>query len=292
MRHGIMLCHAFNEGWFQRWPKPVIMQHKINGDRCRAIIKVKKNKIPEVQLLSSQGNEKVSVPHIMEELAQAFESFNVRSGSSDVIELDGELYCHGMKHQDIRSIVSRTTSLHPDYKKINYHIFDVIELTSTQIARTKFLEDRIAPYLTPYDHLQVVYAELVFNMPEVSSFLSYSLNKGYEGIIFRHHNALYVRARSLGMMKLKSRIEGMFPITDCHEEIDKDGYRKGALGSLTLKTEEGEEFCVGTGPFLTRFRRETLWEDPAGLIGKNARIKFQEWTNRKVPYFPSLMEIV
>ena len=113
-RQGIMLAYAYDEKRFLRYPKPCIVQPKIEGDRCRAVFDDRGN----VTLLSSSAKERVSIPHIKEQL----ESLKWRNQ-----ELDGELYIHGVKHQDIRSIVSRTKYIHPRYEDMEYHIFDNIQ---------------------------------------------------------------------------------------------------------------------------------------------------------------------
>src|SRR5574343_213913 len=114
-RANIMLCYPFEEKRLNRWGvSHVIVQPKLDGERCRAIITN-----GQVQLLSSEMNEIFSVPHITEELSYIFKDTK--------IELDGELYCHGMDFPSIHSIVSRKENLHSDYSKIQFHIFDTIQ---------------------------------------------------------------------------------------------------------------------------------------------------------------------
>ena len=92
-RQGIMLCSPFEESRLKKWRAPYILQPKLDGIRCRAIVEGKGN----VKLLSSEENEILSVPHINAQL----ESLKI-----DKLELDGELYIHGTPFETIESIVS------------------------------------------------------------------------------------------------------------------------------------------------------------------------------------------
>ena len=86
-RKGILLCYPFEEKRLAKWAPPYIVQPKYDGVRCRAI-PIKDN---NYLLLSSEENVYYSVPHINEEL----KSLNLNSD----LELDGELYCHGMSFE-------------------------------------------------------------------------------------------------------------------------------------------------------------------------------------------------
>ena len=109
---GIMKCVPFEEKRLAKWEPPYICQPKYDGVRCRAV------PVPSgYMLLSSEENVIFSVPHINKVLDKL---------KGTRLELDGELYLHGMSFEEIVSITSRTVNLHPNYKRMNFHIFDVI----------------------------------------------------------------------------------------------------------------------------------------------------------------------
>ena len=132
-RKGIMLCYPFEERRLTEkkfgWSFPVIVQPKLDGERCRAIITGN-----DIVLLSSEENEIIAVPHIIE---------GIKAQLIKDVELDGELYCHGMDFSDIHSIVSRKKELHEDYQKIKYHIFDLVAEKLPTFARLHFIETHI-----------------------------------------------------------------------------------------------------------------------------------------------------
>ena len=271
-RKDIMLATMFTEKRFNAMPKSVLVQPKIEGDRLRGAMK---NGL--LDLLTSCGNRRISVPHIYEELA---------TSSLDNIELDGELYCHGMRHSEIRSIVSRTKNLHPDYKRIQYHVFDIVDLQDSQIKRTTDLENLF--YATP----RLQFIKLVLTIPvntieELQKAYTKFLKQGYEGIIIRHPYAKYVRRKVSTIMKLKPRVSEYFTITGVEEEMDLAGERKGTFGAFNLITEEGQKFNAGSGP--TAYQRVLLWQYRSKLIGTKVKIRFQGYT--KIRQVPKLLSI-
>ena len=289
MRQGVMLCYPYTQKRLNSWKKPVIIQPKIEGDRCRAIVKFRKG-THEVTLLSSEGNEKVSVPHIKEQLSLLnIDRMIVEVKALPEMELDGELYCHNMKHHIFRRIVSPTVNLHEDYMKVRYHIFDIVN-KDKQKERTNKLETlRWAVCDSP--NLSIVGSYKVISEEEVLSGMEGFMRSGYEGIILRDTEGLYVRYRSKHIMKLKPRKVASFRIINYIQEQDKHGFAKAALGAFTLSADNGQAFNVGTGKFLTKERREALWQKPDNYVGMKATVLFQDYTERGVPYFPSLLNI-
>jgi ATP-dependent DNA ligase len=271
-RKDIMLATMFTEKRFNALPKPVLVQPKIEGDRLRDVMK---NGL--VDLLTSCGNRRTSVPHIYEELA---------TSSLDNIELDGELYRHGMRHSEIRSIVSRTKNLHPDFKRIQYHVFDIVDTERIQLNRTTDLENLF--YATPgLQFIKLVPTIPITTLEELQLAYNYYLRQGYEGIIIRHPYAKYIRRKVSTIMKLKPRVSEYFIIVGVEEEMDLAGERKGTFGAFNLITEEGQPFNAGSGP--TAYQRVLLWQNRSKLIGTKVKIRFQGYT--KIRQVPKLLSI-
>lgn len=269
---GIMKCYPFEEKRLAKWEPPYIVQPKYDGVRCRAI--------PldngEFMLLSSEENTIFSVPHINKVLSDNYPPW----------ELDGELYRHGMKFEEIVSITSRTVNLHPYYSEINFHIFDVVRENQSQAVRLSAINTlKIHPgiVVAPY------WICNTFN--EVMRAYDYILEDGYEGIIVRHFFAPYVRKRSTYVMKFKPKKEDEYEILGYQEEISINGVPKGRLGALVCRSGDGQQFNVGTG--FNDEMRVLLWNSKESLIGKIARVQYQHLTTGKqVPRFPVFVEVV
>ena len=274
-REDIMLCYPFEEKRLNQWNSLFIVQPKLDGDRCRAIFA----EDGDVLLLSSEGNIFSSVPHIEEEL---------KSLKLSGIELDGELYRHGLAHQDIHGIVSRTVNLHAEHEVIEFHVFDIVN-SLPQHERTTLLGKLIPDNLK---YIKKVESLIGNSIQDVTRYLDLCIKLGYEGIVLRHAYNLYMRKRSTQLMKFKPTKSDWYRIVSFNEEISIHGEPKDTLGALVLSSDTGDLFQVGSGSFLTAENRRTLWENREKLIGQIAHIKYQHLTKRSVPRFPVLINIL
>lgn len=279
-RSGIMLAYPFEEKRLLKWRPPFLVQPKLDGDRCRAL--------PEpncVRLLSSEENDVTGIPHIWEYLAKLGEVLAF-------IELDGEGYTHGMCHELIHSIMSRSAAnLHPQYYELEYWIFDVVEPISMS-ERINSLVRLVEIFKQVPGPCHVVPFEVAKNLDDVMRAYDKFVGLGYEGIIVRDHEAPYVRKRSTRVMKFKPKQEDHYVILGYEEEISIEGKPKGSLGALVCRANEGEStFNVGTG--FTADARRTLWARRQELPGKIVRVAYQHiTTGRGVPRFPVFCEII
>lgn len=274
-RRGIQLCQPFEEKRLLKWNVPgVLVQPKLDGERCRAIIQHGK-----VQLLSSECNEILSVPHIIEELEWQFKSV-------DHLELDGELYIHDEDFSNIHSIVGRTVNIHDESSRMQYHIFDIIEAGS-QMDRLMHLCDILKPTPSVFP----VHTDISLpNIDALMELLSRYHSEAYEGIIVRHPDAPYERKRSLYVMKWKPKKSDTYIITGFLEEISKDGIPKGSLGALICVGEDGTHFGVGTG--FTSQQRSSMWEQRESLLNRYVEVAYQSLTSKRVPRFPVFCRII
>jgi len=299
-RKDIMLAHNLTQARFDKMPKPVIVQPKLNGNRCRSLFSNEK----EVNLFSSSAAEIVSMPHIVKEL---------KTLSLWGIELDGELYRHGWRHQKINGIVRRTVSFDSEHEQLSYCIYDIIDESISQLNRHNGLRqvDSFikARGLTKVYVLKSYFAE---RMEQVMFWLAKFVDEGYEGIIIRDPTKPYVRKRTDALLKLKPSKFSSYKII---------GYKRGlsevcivcrntpsrctcvgtkpelvsvpleTLGAIKCKTPEGKEFYVGTGEALTDLTRADFWQHRSELVGKYALVKYHELSVDGAPVPGMLVEI-
>lgn len=267
----IMKCYPFEEKRLAKWSPPFIVQPKYDGVRCRAI-----PTDTGYLLVSSEENIIYSVPHINDTLDKNFKD----------VELDGELYRHGMSFENIVSITSRTVNLHPDRLSIKFHIFDVVN-SDVQLHRTIYLAN------FTYDSLYLEKSPywICESLDDVMRAYDNLINLGYEGIIVRNAYAVYERKRSTWVMKFKPKKEDEYEIVGATEEVDQYGSPKDRLGAIVCKSGDGNLFNVGTG--FTEDRRIELWDAKGILPGMKVKVKYQHLTNGKqVPRFPVFVEVV
>ena len=270
-RKGIMLCYPFEERRLSKWEPPYLVQPKLDGERCRAICTG-----GQWVLLSSEENHILSVPHIVGELTNTFGQFLN-------IELDGELYSHGLSFEEIHSRVGRTTNLHDSFEDIEYHVFDLVieEPQAVRLVRLKEL-----PLPTP--HVKIVRTEVCNSLKEIMDTYQAFLKNDYEGIVVRHFGAPYVRKRSTFVMKFKPKKSDYYRIIGIQEEVDKYGNPKDRLGAFVCTSDEGTTFSVGTG--LTDEDRVKWWTD--AVVGYWLKVEYQHTTpGRGVPRFPVFAQV-
>ena len=270
-----MKAMPFEEKRLAKWAPPYICQPKYDGVRCRAIPLAGANG-EKCLLLSSEENVIFSVPHLNEIIG----GLNLKS------ELDGELYCHGMSFEQIVSITSRTVNLHPDYKRIQFHCFDIVN-SEPQMKRSLIIEN-LRGLNT---HIVVAPFWLCENLDDIMRTHDKLQELGYEGIIVRHTQAPYELKRSLYVMKFKSKREDDYEIIGYQEEISIEGRAKDSLGALICKSGDGNTFSVGSG--FSQEQRYNLWQSREELTGKTAKVKYQHLTTGKqVPRFPVFVEVI
>lgn len=276
-RAGILLCYPFEESRLTKWAPPYIVQPKLDGERCRAVY----DEDLGWQLVSSELNPFQSVPHIL----GALELSNIPHN----LELDGELYTHGMTFEQIHSIAGRTVNLHPQCHTLEYHLFDVVDLSLPQWERIRILRE--LPNLRP--GIRRVPIRVAENLEGVLKAYDAFIDQGYEGIIVRHSDAPYIRRRSTYVMKFKPKKSDYYKIVGFKQMIDKDGNLKEMLGALICQGDDGTEFSVGSG--MDDSFRTSFWprESASTLIGKVAHVEYQHITPGKgVPRFPVFVEVV
>lgn len=270
-----------NQGRFQvKWEPPYLVQPKLNGERCRAIVENGR-----CLLLSSTEELIQSVPHIQQACL-----WSLPDG-----EYDGELYRHGWTWAQIHSVVGRTTTLHPDHTEIELHIFDHPSNNAPQLIRTVELYTLMTsvPKLSP---IKPVHSDVAYNLTELYSLYDRYIDEGYEGFIIREMNAPYCRTRTGAMMKFKPKATDTYEITGVYEAIAEDGTPKGMIGGFNCIDDMGTYFQVGAGK-LNHIARREIWveylDNPYMFIGKMLEVEYQTMSDKnKVPLFSRAVRIL
>ena len=281
-RSGIMLAYPMEErrltnpkfGW--RWP--VIVQPKLNGERCRVELSS-----DGFQLLSSECNPIVSVPHINKQISELFQH-----GPS--IALDGELYKHGWDFGEIHSVVSRKSSetLHERSELMEFHIFDAI-VSLPQLRRYNVLHSL---YMNLFGrNLKLVPVRFAYNMEDLMKIYNNYLAADYEGIIVRHMDAPYVKKHYSYMLKFKPKKNDYYEILRPLEAFSADRAPLGLLGSFECKDLDGTTFRIGAGK-LTHKERAMLWGIRLSLPGKFCHVQYQALSPRGAPIFGLCLSII
>jgi len=271
-RSGIMLCYPLEEKRFLKWGVPVMLQPKLDGQRCRAVWNAE---LEGWELFSSQLTLIKTLPHINFLLEEA--------NFPHSMELDGELYTPGLSLQEIGSLV-RSSVNQKDASEIQYNIFDQVSIRDN-LFRYSELEESIE-WLDFPETLRLVPIKLASSWDEIMTTYKKHISKGLEGIIVRHPFAPYIRRRSIFMMKFKPKKMDWYQIVGWKQLRDRFGDLREELGSFLCQGDDGETFSVGTG--YDEKDRKRFWQmiqdDPEEMKRRQIRVEYQHLSpGRKVP---------
>ena len=261
-RKGIQLCYPFEEKRLLTWQPPYVVQPKLDGERCRALLNC-----GQVVMLSSEENIITSVPKIHSDLVK----LSIRLGKP--IELDGELFREGMDFEEIHSVVGRTVNLNPDHVHIKFNVFDIIN-EDIQAVRVKQLTEISGIFP---ETVVMVPSKIAFTVEDVKRVYDLYINLGYEGIIVRHFSSNYIRRRSIFVMKFKPKKKDIYPIIGF---VEGQGKYAGTIGAIVCETD-GDQFEVGSFS-LTDEERNELWNKRFELTNFNCKVGYQHrWKSGK-----------
>lgn len=277
-RTGIMLCQPLDEKNLERNFKTfpmMLAQPKLDGMRCWV-----QWFDHEPVLWSSEGNPITGVPHIQLLLADWAKVVGE-------LQFDGELYCHGMEFENIISTTRRgADNLRDDFTNIQYHIFDV-KLPKINAERNAVIADAFARMPE-----EIRKTETFMRVPtktikreDVDAQLDDYVKEGYEGIILRNPLANYVEKRPWTILKWKPSKHDTYQIVGVTEAVSEKGVPLGRVGALNCCDRFGNFFSVGPGLGMTHEVTAKMWADAPNLIGKFAKVYYQNLTDRGVPRF-------
>lgn len=245
---------------------PCYAQRKLDGVRCVAIAG---------KGLYSRNGKPMSV-HLSAIRAE------VDSLPAGTI-LDGELYAdkEHMSFQEIVGLAKKETLKAGDAVKIGHMylcVYDVITDGSNK-DRKKWLDALFASRV--FKCIKQLPTAVCNSVDDAKYLHAQYVAEGYEGLILRNVKGLYkVGHRSKDLQKYKEFLDDEFQIVGFKEG---DGLEKGCV-IWTCRTKDGAEFdCRPRG---TREERSALFRTGSSYIGKPLSVRFQEWTDDKVPRFP------
>lgn len=219
----------------------------------------------ELKIRSRNGKILDNLGHILEEALDLPEGW----------ELDGELYAHGYKLQDI---VSMTKREQPDNIKIKYRVYDILMGDTPFKERTKLLKDwcDVSPYGKYIVRVPTYY---MVDAAQLYSAFNRYLEEGYEGAMWRDPEGVYESGqRSWGLIKVKDFDEGEFEIVDVEEATGRD---EGTAIFICV-TDKEVEFNVR--PMGTREQRREYLENFDDYVGKLLTVRHQGWTKEGKPF--------
>lgn len=280
-----MLCQPLDERNLRRNFQTIsvmLAQPKLDGMRCWV-----QWVDHEPVLWSSEGNPITGVPHInvlLKDWAKV----------CGEVQFDGELYNHSMNFEDIISVTKRSfDNLKEGFSNMQYHIFDCKEpgINAERYIKLRTMFESMPSDVRLADVFHLVPTESVgYNF--VDEKLEQFISEGYEGIILRNPLALYVEKRPWTILKWKPSKHDTYEIKMVVEAMTESNAPLGRVGSLVCMDRFGNIFSVGPGLGITHEKAAKLWELRDELVGKYAKVYYQNLTANGVPRFGKFSLIV
>ena len=269
----MMLAKTYSADKFN-WVKNGVqfVQPKLDG--VRAHFCVSNGKLTSIE--SKLGNVFTHLLPVFRDSVAEIVS-KLTDSPDSVRALDGEIYIHGRRFQDIVSLVKNSNK--EESNTLEFHVFDIID------ASKKGFADR---YLSRRDIFRdehnVKFVGIMGearNAEEVDVFLARAEAEGYEGIMLRTGTTPYESGkRSSSLHKVKRFDSDEFEIVAIKEATKKDA----GTPVFECKVQGGGTFSAR--PTGTVEERRKMWENRGGYIGKMMTVKYQGVSKDDIPRFP------
>jgi ATP-dependent DNA ligase len=201
--------------------------------------------------------------------------------------LDGELYVHDTNFNfEIYGVLRKQKGLTEGDKrnleKIEYHVYDIIDVEKTYEERMNILKDLFKD--NQFKKLKNVRTERCETKEDVESWHKKFIEDNYEGSMIRNAKGFYkCKFRSYDLLKKKDFDDAEYEIVDIASESDSKTMDK--LVVWVCKTENGQLFNVR--PKGTESERKMLYKESKKYIGSKLWVKYFGLTENGIPRFPS-----
>jgi ATP-dependent DNA ligase len=193
---------------------------------------------------------------------------------------DGEIYCHGMSLQDIRSawLTPKEDSI-----KLKYYIYDIPADGVPMHGRMrglKNLESCFEAALSKYP-VEFVEQRILRTQAEADAFYQECLAKGYEGVVYRNEDGVYeFDKQSSDMIKRKPRLDAEAKVLSVTKDRIGDGV-------LLCQMPSGLTFeCKMKKPKTKGQQSYRGYDAATTLIGKWINYEYEELSNDGKPTKP------
>ncbi len=258
------------EKWKEKKAKvkyPRLVQPKLNGVRCIAVLH------EGIVKLLSRGGQVYRMPHI----EAALLPFLI---SNPTLQLDGELYNHGMPLQQISGIVRLEDEAQFDRKlPIQYWIYDLAIPNVTQDIREELRIDKYYPFFKESEVVRFLWTETAKSEADVDRLHNEFVADDHEGAIVRDPEAYYQFGfRDACLLKVKEFIDEEFEIVG--SEVDPN---KGIESFVFILKNNINELTFKARPTGTLEEKDIWRQNMPKYIGKKATIRYQERTQDGLP---------
>jgi len=195
------------------------------------------------------------------------------------ISMDGELWVARDEFQSTVSCVRRIKINDDCWRNVRFMIFDLPNHKATFTDRIKMMKNLTSN--TQSNYLHMIQQVQLKNNQQLDQLLTNIISKQGEGLMVHKANSYYYVGRSSNLMKFK-KVQDAEAIVIAY--IGGKGKYKGMLGAITVQTETGIIFNIGSG-----FSDNERANPPA--IGSTITYKYNGKTKANIPRFARFFRI-
>ena len=247
-----------------------LLQKKLDGVRVLTVVDYESK---TVVMYTRNGKELTNFPHII----KAFEDNMDNWGRSYVF--DGEVMSSSF--QDLMKQVHRKSDVQSADAVLN--LFDVLPLVEFKAGESIMGQKRRVNFLKNFEnifadsgcitlvpHIEVDLDTLVGQI-EYKDYNKQMIEQGYEGIMLKDPEALYVCKRDVAWLKMKPFIEVSLTVTAVEEGT---GRNEGKLGALVCEgVDDGKRILVNVGSGFSDAQRDEYWVDKETMVGQVVEVR-------------------
>lgn len=238
------------------------LQPKLDGFRCTS------HKIDGIVTLWTYGRKEIiTLPHVVTELS-------IHQPDNSI--WDGELYVHGVKLQTIRKwALTPQANSH----RIEYHIYD--DATPDNFTFNERYTQLCVDIPEDNKVLKSVTTLPVTSHENAVSLHNHFATLGYEGVVLRKGNSLYVNTKGYFALKFKVLEDDEFIIVDVVAPT-KGSDRGCAIFVMELNDGSGLTFkAINKG--ITKAQRRRQYRNKTQYIGKQATVEYAGLSEDSIP---------
>lgn len=273
-----MLAHDFLKVPHRVDFSKTIVQPKLDG--LRLVAGYRWVESSDIELMTRKG-ETYSIPHFQDPIEKLLHIINWDLTKGQCMGLDGEVYIHGMKLQNIISLARKNK---PESIQLKYYLFDLVIFDIPFHERHKLLDDALIIYEERHGSHPFVLVEntIVYNEKSMKEVHDEYVGNFYEGAIIRHIDGLYKKGRSADLFKYKKFFTDEFKIIDMFEDDNQNAM-------LVVKLKDGKS--MNLTPKRNHIERKKMLLEPEKWIGKYITVRYQSLTEDNVPTFATGREL-
>jgi len=248
---------------------PCMVQPKLNGLRNLS-------RLEDKEVINTSRKFKVydTLKHIEKEL------YPIMKNSTDTI-FDGEVYLHGLTLEEINRRVKKYRG--DDTVELEYWIYDIANSSKTFKERNSLLHKLIP---IDFSHIKILPTFIANNKKEVLEYHDKFVQQGYEGVIIRNIEGLYLfEKRSPDVQKYKEFIDDEFEVVGTKAGT---GSESGAIifTCKVINPLNGHKGTFDVRPRGKISKRIQMYTYKETFIGKKLTVRYQELSENNIPTFP------